>query len=333
MSTILFQKQLFEAVQGKFSRKQDMILFLSDLLSVSNDGVYRRLRGDTILTPDEIAILATKFRISLDKILYGQSDSQLFSYNLLSSPIKSFRNYIEQVYKNLLNVIKIEDIQVYYASQEIPIFQYFPFPGLLSFKLYVYGITSWGFDFLKGKKYHQRLIDPEVLTLSAECVRLYEHIPSKDIWSLNIVDNTLNQIEYMATVELFENPNDAFLICDEIIELIDKAKEMALNGKKSLKSEEQQGRGDFDLYYNEMISTNNTIFMRSPVGKLVFTTINNPNFIISSDPPFCELIEKWFEMIISLSTSISVHSEKSRDWYFNRLKKKVQAIRDKIGYL
>lgn len=334
MNTPNLQEKLLEHIQGKFSRKQDMITYLSDLLCVSTDGIYRRLRGDTLLSPQEISLLATNFKLSLDKILFDQSDGVVFSYNMLSSPVSSFLDYIGQIYKNLLEVSKIPGAQVYYASQELPIFQYFSFPRLLYFKLYVYGLTSWGFDFLKNKKFNYRMVDPQVSALASECVRLYNALPTKDVWSLNIVDNTLNQLEYLATVDRFEQPEDALLVCDEIIQTLESAKNMAVNGYKPLRktrSSSQSGR--FELYYNEMISTNNTIMVLSPMGKMLFTTINNPNFLKSGDQVFCNMIEQWFDATISHSTSISVHSAKNRDWYFNRLIKKVGAARQRIQQL
>lgn len=334
MDTKNLQQQLLDAVQSKFPRKQDAIQALSELLSVSADGIYRRLRGDTVLSPEEIVILATRFQLSLDKMLFGQSEALLFSYNMLSNPITHFGHYVEEIHQNLLDISNIKGLQVYYASQEIPIFQYFCFPHLLSFKLYVYGLTTWEFDFLKGQKYHPRLIDPEVLRLGTECVRLYSHLPTKDLWSLNIIDNTLNQIEYMSHVELFEDPNDALLVCDEIIQFIEKAKKMAVKGNKSMTiGSANPGSGVFDLYYNEMISTNNTILVCTPMGSMLFATVNNPNFLKSTDQEFCRIIEYWFERIINRSTAISVHSAKSRDWYFNRLKRKVLATREKITSL
>lgn len=95
-----------EKVLGRFSRRGDAVDALTNLLSHSKDGIYRRLRGDTLLTPDEVLAIAQHFGISLDSLATEGSDKVIFSYNLFARKITSFRQYLEQVYAALDNFVQ-----------------------------------------------------------------------------------------------------------------------------------------------------------------------------------------------------------------------------------
>ena len=62
------QDQLFEIILSRFPRRADAVDELCELLSLAKDPIYRRLRGDTFLSPQELAKLAVHYRISLDAL-------------------------------------------------------------------------------------------------------------------------------------------------------------------------------------------------------------------------------------------------------------------------
>lgn len=328
------QQAFFQKILDRFPGKTEAVVHLAGLLNVSENGIYRRFRGDTLLTPDELMRLAQHFEISVDAIIHRESTLIPFTYNQFARPITNFDTFISQVHENIAAIASIPDVHVYYASQEVPIFQYFFFPELLAFKLYVYGLTAWNFDYLRHRKFSLALVSPHAIELGLECVRLYSLIPSKDLWNPGIIDNTLNQIEYMAQEGRFESPELACLICDQITALLERARKMAEYGKKIFKNESPESNyAQFDLYYNEMINTNNTIMVKTPKGTMMYTTFSNPNFLKTSNQRFCDHTKEWFEATISRSTSISVHSATSRNRFFHRLFSKVENTRKRIELL
>lgn len=328
------QQKLLEEVLSRFPRRGEAVEALMELLSHSKDGIYRRLRGDTLLTPDEITALARRFGISLDSLAAGSSDKVIFSYNRFSRNITSFQQYLEQVHQSLSAFIRQPGTQVYYASQEIPIFIYMLLPELATFKLYVYGLTSWDFEYLRGRKFSLDIITPQELALTRQAASLYTRLDSIDLWCSSIVDNTLNQVEYIAAAGRFERQEDAFLLCDKVLEAVRHTRAMAEAGRKFLPGGSPvDANGSFDLYYNELSSTNNTILALSEAGNLLFTTFDTPNFLMTTDERLCRQIHEWFTSIISRSTSISFHSGKDRNIFFNRLERKVEYSRRRLEML
>jgi len=91
-----------------------------------------------------------------------------------------------------------------------------------------------------------------------------------------------------------------------------------------------ENRSDFVLFHNEMIFTNNTIIVSTEVGKAIFSTLGNPNFIRGTDKRVTLFIEEWFDEIMIKSQPISSHAEKARNQYFNRLVRKVEQTKLRI---
>lgn len=331
MTRNYLQDKLLKLILEKYPKKAQAVLNLAELLSVGKDGIYRRIRSDTLLSPDEIFFLAKHFNISLDEIVFDQSNKLIFSYNLFTNKIKSFDDYLIQIHQQTTAVGRLPDVLIYYASQELAPFFYYFVPELAKFKLYVYGLTAWDLDFLKNQKFNFDLIPPSTENLMGELVKLYSDLNTKDLWTQGMLDNTLNQIEYVMLIDRFDNPQDALLLCDRLLELLAHLKKMAeAGGKFAMNASPDSYRGSFDLYYNELVNTGNTILAVTGAGKFLYTTFINPNFLLTSDPKLCDKIEEWFKKTISRSTSISRHSGKSRNLFFNRLEKKVSSTKNRI---
>ncbi len=327
------QTALIGEIISKFSSRQGAIDSVAEILSIGRESATRRMKGTTMISPNEMTKLCQHFDISLDQFIHKESDNVIFNYNHFIQPVKTFEDYLNQLLKNQQLALSLEGSKIYYATQEVPPFQYFFYPELTAFKLYVYGITVWGMDFLENNKCSLDIISPEVSEKAMECARLYALLPSVDLWSWGILNHSLNQIEYMAETDRFEPPELALNVCDLLLDLLNRHKLMAKLGKKFHKSSNSaDSYGDFYLHYNELVNTNNTILLKSESLKVLFTTFGNPNFLRTMDPRTCSFFEKWFEKTISRSVAISVHSEKNRDYYFNRLNKMVLQLKKKIEY-
>ena len=82
-----FQTRLLEQIAKKYQRKSEAVDILSSLLSIGKDAVYRRLRGDTLLTPDEISLLAKEFYISLDSLVLDNTSSVFFNFSAFTQKL------------------------------------------------------------------------------------------------------------------------------------------------------------------------------------------------------------------------------------------------------
>jgi len=84
------------------------------------------------------------------------------------------------------------------------------------------------------------------------------------------------------------------------------------------------------LRINQNSSTGNTFLVRSSQTKFLVSAFCSPNFFRSNDPRLCNYAEDWLQNIISRSTLMSRGGSQSRNRYFNRLGKKITAMKRRI---
>lgn len=325
------QKQFLDVLVRKFSKKAEAVEEISETLSISRDGAYRRLRGGSVLTPEEMQVLAIKHRISIDELIFKKTDKVFFTFNSFTQPVKKFEDYLNGLNQNLDAGMKLPNAKVLYTTAEIPMFYYGVFPELMCFKMYVWGKTVWNFEYLQDQKFSFDLFSPTVMKLITEVSDKYLRIKSTELWCRNVFDNTLNQIEYVMMNGNFFNNEDALKICDSLLDLSGHMNRMAKTGKK-FRASEEPGLSNipFEFYHNELVYTNNTILLVSDLTKVVFSTFDSPNVLISSDPRIFAHAENWFHNIKSKSDYMTEVSEKNRNLFFSKLEKKVSNTRRRL---
>ncbi len=329
------QQRLFDQVLSQFAKRTHAIDQLSGLLGVGRDGIYRRIRGDTIVNPTELERLAQHFNLSLDSLIFGESDTVFFSFNGFDESTRNFNDYLigfEQEFE-FLSQANPEEIHFYYASTELPLFQSCFFPELICFKLYVWGLTVLGYKNLNAQAFSADLLPAHVLETTKRIQKLYISFPSTELWGTNVVDNTLNQIEYHFGSGHFRSAEDALMLCDKLVELTFHMQKMAEVGTKFLPGEKPEvSNGEsFSLYHNEMVYTSNTLLAITPQSKVLFTSLSNPHFLKSDDDRLCNYMENWFKGVVKKSSAISVQAEKQRLWFFNRLRQRIESTKQRIA--
>jgi len=325
------QAILFDKVLAQFSKKSEAVQEIAELFSMGQNAVYRRLRGESLLTPDELAQLAKQYKISLDAIVQEQSENVLFAYPAIVQKVDSFEKYLHNISSNLTIIQQLPNVLIKYAASEFPFFHYCFFPELIAFKLYTWGKTPMGFDCLADIPFTFDLIAPNVYTTADSLLQQYLDIPSTELWNLSLLDNTLSQIEYYYESGSIARLEDALILCDRLHELLHHLRRMAAQGKKfPVGAKEMDRRKEWKLFDNEMIDTNNTILVTTDNGKAVYSTYGNPNFLKVTDQRVTKYIDQWFDRIMVKSQPLSTHSEKARNQYFNRMLKKVERTKMRL---
>ena len=328
---ISIQEKLFDKIIQQHSKKSEAIDAIQSLLKISRDGTYRRMRGETLLSPDEMRDLAIRYNISLDELAFHGADIVFVSYNVFEAETQNFLEFTSNLNKMLKQVNGLANIELINASDEMPIFQLMRFPELFAFKLYVWGVNTWQFDHLQNTQFRTNLVSPDVLKIAAENVKLYDSIDTTELWDLGVMDKTLNQIESCTMDDQFADPKLALQLCDQLMELFQHIRKVTEKGIKfPLGENGDNGKGKFNLHYNEMATTGNTFLIKSSKTKFVIAAFCSPNFFRSHDQRLCNYTENWLKNIIDRSTPMSGARGKRRNRYFNRLEKKIAQTKKRI---
>lgn len=325
------QDQLFEIILTRFARRADAVDELCNLLNLAKDPVYRRLRGDTFLAPQELALLAQHYRISLDALVIGQSDNVVFDFNAFSRKINSFSDYLNAMNADFEQIHRMPKAHLFYASAELPVFTYSLFPELIAFKLYLWARTTWNLEWLRDRQFSFDLITQPVIRESQAMLQHYLVLPSTELWTAQIMDNTLAQVEYHVYAGGFRDPREALHLIDRLQDWNTHMKAVTTAGRKFNVGEKAElGRGQFQLFYNEMVYANIAALITSEVGRLAYTAYCTPNFLKSTDVRLCDYTQNWFDSILAKSTALTHAADKNRDWFFREIAQKVERRRQRI---
>lgn len=69
MDTNETQQLFFNHIHAKMPQHLSFVDEVAELLNISNDSVYRRIRGKKTIGLDEIQVLCNKYQVSLDQLL------------------------------------------------------------------------------------------------------------------------------------------------------------------------------------------------------------------------------------------------------------------------
>ena len=84
-ATTNIQSVFLAQIRGRVSENISFADKLAELLNVSRDSAYRRIRGETVLSLDEVKTLCDRFGVSLDALFSPSANTSLFHHRALSS--------------------------------------------------------------------------------------------------------------------------------------------------------------------------------------------------------------------------------------------------------
>ena len=333
MEDTTIQNVFFQQIKDRLPTHLALVDEIADSLDISNDSAYRRIRGETSLAFEEIAILSAKHGISLDGLTSSKSDTVAFRYQPLDEESFSFEDYMETVLSDLISIQEKEGSTMTYVANDIPFFQLFGVQEVASFKLFVWTKTILNYSEHKGKKFKMNEgISEKVKELGDKLIDTYCEIPSIEVFHAGSLDSTLNQIEYYYVSGLFEDKREAVLLCDKLSELVEHMQRQAeLEVKFPFERELPEGtaelkRGNYQLYYNEVLHTDNMILASTGDFKMAYLTNNGHNSLMTTNPVFHDNAERAVKNLLSKSSLVSGTSEKERNRIF-------MAYQDKIDHL
>jgi hypothetical protein len=303
-----------------------MVDEVAELLSISNDSAYRRIRGEKAIAFEELQVLCSHYNISLDQFLHLQSDAFIFSGKLKTEGPKAFENYLDEVLKNFMFFSSFKNKQLYWLMKDIPPFVHFQVPELACFKFYFWMRSILHDERFVGVKFS--LDDPRYLPYvetSKKIINVYNNIPVTEIWNLESINSSLRQINFYRESGSFKKIEDAYCLYDKMDELIDHIEKQAELGIKfNIGTQPHAGSPEYRMFVNELILGDNTILAELDGTRLTFLNHSVLYFVATRDERFNKAMFTNLDNLMKKSTMISSVGEKERSNFFNQL-------RDKIG--
>jgi hypothetical protein len=304
---------------------------LSDLLEISMDSAYRRIRGETVLNFDELITLCNHYKISFDSYSNVDTDNVTFSFIDLKGDMASFEVFLHLMVKNLKMLQGAESKQIVYACEDIPVFHNYKYPVLSTFKMFYWLQSILDSKELSGHKFTPSLIPETLKELGKQIFELYVNVPSVEIWTDLTILSTVKQIEFYWDSGMFETTEDALSVCNELKSEISDIQKQAEIGKKMLRTDMPGFIGkEYTMYLSEIEIANNCALIKLGNLKTVYLSHFTLNFMLSSNASYCDKTEQWLNNLIKKSTLISGISEKHRYQFFNKMFKVIDNLITKI---
>lgn len=303
---------------------------LSELLHINLDAAYRRMRGTTPLTLDEVTTICHHFQVSMDAVMSYKGNLVPFQFNAMFQDKFQIVEYLKNIRKEMKEMSQIPHGQISITAMDIPIFRQFGYKGLSRFKLFFWQKSVLNMEQYRHKKFsaNEEVEDFEHIV---EDIYFYYHgINSYEIWAPETLDTTIKQVQYYLDSGLFVSTDDAMKICDGLDELLDKLEREAESGKKSILNPKGQLSGAFKMYQSDIFLSNNCI--QAFMGPQVFTyiTFNSFNHLMTYSPEFSNECSLWVDQLRSKSILLSEVSEKLRYQFFVHLRQKIKNLREKM---
>lgn len=328
---IFDQKILFEQMKEKMPSHASLVHELAEMLDVSTDSAYRRLRGQTKVSLEEAVFIARKFGLSLDAMFHHTQNSFPFIYRSLNYNVADIESYYRNVLLEFEKADNMGDTSVYYATKDVPMFHVFAFPELAAFRIFFWKKTIYDLEELKNSTFSLDLAEAPIINIGKQMLHKYVKIPSLEIWSDEIMASTINPILYYYESGVIEKRSLALHLLDIIDEFLIHTRKQAEMGGKFLPSQEAPTNpGNFEMYYNEVTLTNNTIVLNSNDKQYAYLVQNAIDYLLTDNTIFCSRTQAWIENLTRKSVKISTHAEKFRQKYFAHMHRQVDRVRDRI---
>ncbi len=320
----VFIKHLKQVVPANVSLVDD----IADLLKISNDSAYRRLRNETELSLDETYKICKHYRISVDSVFSNKGDSVTCSYIKLTDSTDNFESYLTGLLTQLTRLQKAEDSKIIYAAEEIPIFHSFYSKELAAFKLFYWQRSVLNIPEYQTKKFDWDSISEKQLQLANEIHQTYLQVPSIEIWTDETIQTTIKQIEYYFESGAFKDKEDTIIVLQELKKMMQAINTYAENETKG--KNPHSGITSFGLYNSDLVIGTNCIHINVNNAVYSYISFNTMNSLTTGNQQFCEEIEHWMKNLIKKSTLISGIAEKQRFQFFSKAYKAIDQCIERI---
>lgn len=318
------QEFLFQRIKELLPPDRSMVDSVAEILHISSDSAYRRIRGETPMVLDEARELCNHFKLSLDHILNVQGGSTLFQNVRINTHDYNYETYLKDLLKQMQHIRSFIHKEIIYRTKDMPIFHNFYYEPLIAFRYFFWMNTIIQHPDFNKRKFEMNCVSPEIISLSQELSKAYNNVPSIEIWNTECVNAAISQIEFYKGSGYFSSAAEIKMVYESLEETFIHLKHQVEYGSKFMPGENPQTKkNNFTFFYNSVVLGDNTVITITDNVKAVFLNYDVLNYITTRDETFCNYCHEDLQKLIKRSTIISETSEKQRNIFFGIILNKI----------
>ncbi len=226
MTSCELQKQLFRLIASRIGEERKLVQIVSEILFTRRDASYRRIRGETPLTLQQLQTLCSHFQVSLDELLSldNKAEQHIRFQSIYQEAMPSFEAYLMGLIDELEHLQSTQGTYLYVLSNNIPWIHFVAYPDLAYLKF-----IMRRFPFVRATSNDQRSrkkTDGMLQKIEA----IYRSLPSVEFWK---ADDTPLQIEHALQHEII-GQSQATSLYQQLGEFYEKLEWMTEESHKSV---------------------------------------------------------------------------------------------------
>lgn len=318
------QEFLFQRIKELLPPHASLVDSVAEILHISSDSAYRRIRSETPVVLDEAKELCHHFKLSLDQVLNVQSSSTLFQSVRVNTQNYTYELYLKDLIKQVQYVGSFIHKEIIYRTKDMPIFHNFYYKPQIAFRYFFWMKTVIQHPDFVDRDFELDCVSPEIEKLSRELIIEYNKVPSTEIWNTECINAAISQIEFYKDSGYFASSADIRTIYDALEETFIHLKNEVEYGCKFMPGENPESKKiNFKFFYNRAVLGDNAVMVITDHTKRVFLNYDGLNFIQTGDETFCNPFYEDLQSQMKKATLISQTSEKQRNSFFNIMLNKI----------
>ena len=315
---------LFRRIKELLPPHISVVDSVAEILNLSSDSAYRRIRGETPIVLDEARELCHYFKLSLDHILNVQGGSTLFQNVRVNTKDYNYEQYLKDLLKQLQYVGSFIHKEIIYRTKDLPLFHNFYYKPLIAFRYFFWMNTILQHPDFGKREFDMDCVSPEIIALSQEVSKAYNNIPSTEILNTEIANSAISQIEFYKDSGYFSSAADIKMIYESLEETFLHLKNQVEYGGKFMPEENREmKKNNFSFFYNRVVLGDNTIMLITDNVKTVVLNYDALHYISTRDETFCNYCFDDLQKLMKRSTILSGTSEKQRNIFFGIILNKI----------
>ena len=314
------QDNLIATIREAIPEGTNLTNYLSDMLNIGRESVYRRLRGEINFTFEEIVILSRELNFSLDNLVGVKKDANaLFNIHMLQK-IDYFDIYVNKIleYGKLFRETSAQmQTRARMSVNTIPYFFHISYEALSKLRIY-----KWLYQNQKikpGDKYSDFMLPKKIYDAHDVFFKDIQTVPNITIiMDNNVFWSVTKDIEYFLKRNLLSD-DDLIVLKKELHRMVDVIEKMATEGicRNGVKVEMYISAVDLEASY-----------LHYEYGENQFAQVRiySISAIDSFDLGICEIQKLWMESQKRYSVLISESGEMQRFEYMNKQREYIENI-------
>jgi len=331
MSDHQSQEFLFQRIRELLPTHASLVDSVAEILHVSSDSAYRRIRGETPLVLEEARELCGHFKLSLDQLLQVRNNSTMFQHARINTATYSYEQFLKDLLMQLQYINGFMQKEIIYCTKDMPIFHNFYYTPLIAFRYFFWMKTILQHPDFSDREFTTDCVPKGIEELSRDLTKTYTRLPSSEIWNTECINAIISQIEFYKDAGHFSSSEDIRLVYDSLEATFVHLKNQVEYSSKYMPEENPENRKkNFQFFYNRVVLGDNIVMATTDQSKTVFLNYDALNYLTTRDEAFCDSCYSDLRNLMKKGTIISGTSEKQRNIFFGILLAKIADRKKKL---